>query len=386
MTRTRTPAGVYPPCCSRLSCPLNVSLIDSMIWRSGLKNWAPGRSGSPLRAGRNSRRPAWLRVASKLSAEVVLVPDDELTGPVGGRGLAGEDVEQHLAFVGLGAGECEADGEPVQGAQQVQPQPPEIAGVRCAVPVLRPPGQVGAARGLPGPPAFHRSGVDHPHVIGPQGGVSGQRADQPVQRGRQPAQPLVISRLLRKVGEQVPQVGCREPQPPGLGGETQQRLHHCQGHHLGVRDPRSDPDSRAPRHLSRLDLQQIIGPDVECGREGVQVGVHEGLRFDVGSATSILGALHPISGATRRITPLGIDHLDINAILKQPDPTPSSPLGLPAVVAVGAGGDQGSEAAVLGPGLDLTMNEPGSIPDSWASESSRSRITTTISAPLWRVM
>jgi hypothetical protein len=35
-----------------------------------------------------------------------------------------------------------------------------------------------------------------------------------------------------------------------------------------------ESDRRAPRRA----LQQIIGPDIECGREGVQIGVHEGLR------------------------------------------------------------------------------------------------------------
>ena len=64
-------------------------------------------------AGRPQQAQACLAQGGfELSAEVVLVPDDELTGPVGGRGLAGEDVEQHLAFVGLGAGEAKPTGSP----------------------------------------------------------------------------------------------------------------------------------------------------------------------------------------------------------------------------------------------------------------------------------
>ena len=35
--RVQTPAMVRPPCRSRSSWPFRVSLIDSMIWRSGLK-------------------------------------------------------------------------------------------------------------------------------------------------------------------------------------------------------------------------------------------------------------------------------------------------------------------------------------------------------------
>src|ERR1035441_10129649 len=64
-TRTITPPGVWPPCCSRSSWPLKVSLIDSMIWRSGLNRCAPARAGSPLRAGRSSVIPAPAMAASK---------------------------------------------------------------------------------------------------------------------------------------------------------------------------------------------------------------------------------------------------------------------------------------------------------------------------------
>src|ERR1019366_9175845 len=66
-TRTITPSAVWPPCCSRSSWPLKVSLTGSMIWRSGLKNRGPARSGSPLRAGRRSVIPAPALVASKVA-------------------------------------------------------------------------------------------------------------------------------------------------------------------------------------------------------------------------------------------------------------------------------------------------------------------------------
>src|SRR4051794_41384480 len=56
--------GVCPPCCSRSSWPLKVSLIDSITCRRGLKNCVPGRSGSPLRAGRSKVIPASARAAS----------------------------------------------------------------------------------------------------------------------------------------------------------------------------------------------------------------------------------------------------------------------------------------------------------------------------------
>ena len=84
-----------------------------------------------------------------------------------------------LAFVGFGAGEREADGQAVQGGQQVQPQPPEVARMAGAVPVLGPSRQVGAAGGLLRPAAFHRGGVHHPHVIAPQRRVRREHLDNP---------------------------------------------------------------------------------------------------------------------------------------------------------------------------------------------------------------
>ena len=56
--------------------------------------------------------------------------------------------EQGAPLVGLGAGEREADRQPAEGAQQVQPQPPEVAGMGGAVAVFGDAGQVRA---------FHRS-------------------------------------------------------------------------------------------------------------------------------------------------------------------------------------------------------------------------------------
>src|SRR5918995_4623488 len=91
----------------------------------------------------------------EVAAEVVLVGDHDLPGPSGGQvGVGGEDAEQGLALVGLRAGQGEADRQPVQGAQQVQPQSPEEARMAGAVAVLGPPGQIGAPRGVSRSPAF----------------------------------------------------------------------------------------------------------------------------------------------------------------------------------------------------------------------------------------
>lgn len=135
-TRTQTPAGVCPPCCSRLSWPLKVSLMDSMTCRNGLKNSFQPAGTRPC--GPGAAAPARIRPGGlELTADVVLVPDHDLPGPsVGSARVGVEYPEQGLGFVGLGAGQGEPDGQPVQRAQQVQPQPPEVAGVAGAVAVL----------------------------------------------------------------------------------------------------------------------------------------------------------------------------------------------------------------------------------------------------------
>jgi hypothetical protein len=94
-------------------------------------------------AGRAQQRDAVaVERALKLPAAVVPVGDHRLPRSVGSqRGVGVEDAEQHIPLVGLGAGDGEADRQPVQGAEQVQPEPPEVAGVAGAVAVLGPAGQ-----------------------------------------------------------------------------------------------------------------------------------------------------------------------------------------------------------------------------------------------------
>ena len=62
--RTATPERVRRLWRSRVSGPLRVWLIDSMIWRKGRRNLAPGRGASDRVAGRSTVMPASLRSAS----------------------------------------------------------------------------------------------------------------------------------------------------------------------------------------------------------------------------------------------------------------------------------------------------------------------------------
>jgi hypothetical protein len=135
----------------------------------------------------------------------------------------------------------------------------------------------------------------HPHVIGPQRGVDRQGSDhRPDQIGRVP-QPLVVAGLVRQIAKQMSQVGVGIAHPAGLRGEPEQRLHHRQRDQLGIAKPRHNTDLRSPRRPLRMLFQQVIGSDVECGREGVKIVRH----------TMIMDTL-----ASCLQSPLGIDHLD----------------------------------------------------------------------------
>ena len=108
-------------------------------------------------------------------------------------------------------------------------------------------------------------------------------------------QPLVVPGLLRQVREQVPQVRAGVPDPAGLRGKPQQRLHDCQGHQLSIAELRRQSDGRPQWRELRGCLQQVIGSHVQCGSEGVYFCRHK----------QILGALALSPQASLGLTRLG---------------------------------------------------------------------------------
>jgi hypothetical protein len=97
------------------------------------------------------------------------------------------------------------------------------------------------------------------------------------------------------VREQPQQVQVPEPQPAGFTGETEKGLRHGQSHHFGVADPGCDTDRWPRGNPVGVGLQQVIDLHVQCGHEGVQIGVHAGLLLDVWVATPILDTLALLS-------------------------------------------------------------------------------------------
>src|SRR5664279_3414621 len=86
-------------------------------------------------------------------------------------------------------------------------------------------------------------------------------------------------------------------------GFTGRSEHRC--HFLSIRRPCPKGKVRRSRsHPLRAVVEQVVGPDIQCGCKGVQVGVHESLRFDVGLATPILGTLPAPPSTTHQLYPL----------------------------------------------------------------------------------
>lgn len=94
--------------------------------------------------------PGFCELGLERSTVVVLVGDQQLDRVAVQAFGAVQERGEDLALVGLGSGQRPGDGESVQGADQVQAQAPEVAGVRGAVAVLGPSGQVRSLDGLSG--------------------------------------------------------------------------------------------------------------------------------------------------------------------------------------------------------------------------------------------
>ena len=96
------------------------------------------------------------------------------------------------------------------------------------------------------------------------------------------AQALVVAGLAGQVGKQPPQMAVGVAQPAGLGGEPQQGLHDGKGDQFRFAELGRDADGWAPGGQLGCCFQQVVDGDVQCGGEGVQVGVHRASKLDVG--------------------------------------------------------------------------------------------------------
>ncbi|WSA40366.1 hypothetical protein OG946_25150 [Streptomyces sp. NBC_01808] len=173
----------------------------------------------------------------------------------------------HFAFAELGV--CQAPGHrhAFGGGEQVEPEPPEEAGVAAAVAVSGVPGQCGAFDRLAGGCAGQRRGVDQPQVVLPGRHLLGQGLDHLADQRTRRVEPFVVGRLLGQIAEEVPEPGVGEADPVPGRGEAEQYLRDGQAQQFGIRQFRGSPDPATRRHV-------VVDEHVQCRQKGVQAGSH----------------------------------------------------------------------------------------------------------------
>jgi hypothetical protein len=273
-TRTRTPVGVA-------AVAFQVELaLEGLVDRLDDLPQRPEQVGSGrlrlAHAGRAQQpHPLGDQFGLEPAAVVVLVGDQVWPGRAAtGAGSAARMPTSTWRSSAVAPASAKPTGRPWEGADQVQPQPPEPAPVAGAVAVGGPASQRRPLGGLPGTPAFHRGGVGDPDIVSPERGLAGQRADDLPDEVGGGAQAFVVAGLLGQIREQAAEVGAGIAQPAGLRAEAEQGLQHRQGDQLGIAQLGRDPDRWPPGSQGAERPSAGRRGDVQCGGEGVQVGVH----------------------------------------------------------------------------------------------------------------
>ena len=105
-------------------------------------------------------------------------------------------------------------------------------------------------------------------------GVERQQADDGSELALRLAQPLVVARLVRDVGEPSAQMHPGVAQEPRLRGEAQEGLEDGERQQFGVGELRGKPDARPPLAQLGTHPKRVVDRHVQCGDKGVQFGVH----------------------------------------------------------------------------------------------------------------
>jgi hypothetical protein len=152
----------------------------------------------------------------------------------------------------------------------VQTEPPEEAGVRATVPIVRGVCELGAFDRLTGAGALHRGRVDQQQIVMKSGALAREDAHQPLQRVRQLAPAFEVPGLFGQAREQVRKPLARHGEKPPIRRDPHDRLRHAQRDDLRI----CDPSSGVVLPLG----QEIVGRDEHGSEQQVEVGVHRGLQ------------------------------------------------------------------------------------------------------------
>jgi hypothetical protein len=172
----------------------------------------------------------------------------------------------------------------------MQAAPPEEAGVTAGISISADVGQGRAAHGLKRTAALHRSGVKQEKIITCSGALCAEDAEEPFDDLPKTGPALVIGVLAGKAGKEMPELSAGRPKKAAVRRYPHKDLGHGQSDDLGIARPSAS--------VSPSLWQKIIRCAINDRAEGVQVGVHRGLRVDGVAITVGFGpsALNPFIG------------------------------------------------------------------------------------------
>ncbi len=186
-----------------------------------------------------------------------------------------EQRERGLALGCVGGDQVEVDDRAVGGAEQHELEAPVAARVRGAVAEARPGRELACPGGLDRLAARQRCRVEQPQLVAGAERLGGERLPEQHQLRRERAAALVVARLRRQIGKQMPEPAAGPAQEDAVARTLQQHLRDHQRQQLVVADRLWPAAARRP-----LGRKQSAGSAIERDQEGVEVGAHVGLLVD----------------------------------------------------------------------------------------------------------
>jgi hypothetical protein len=209
-----------------------------------------------------------LDLAGKLPARIALVTDDGLPTPQS----SGQHEKGDFSLRPVGGSELDGSGSPIRSAGQMQPTSPKPAGVAAGISISADISQRRAPHGLQRAAAFDRGRIKEQEIVFGPGTLGTEEAKQPLDGFLKTSPALVVSILSGKEGKQVPDLPRSGSQETTVRGDAHENLSHSQRDDLGIGGPTAS--------VSPSLWQKIIRCAINDGAEGVEVGVHRGLRVD----------------------------------------------------------------------------------------------------------
>jgi len=127
----------------------------------------------------------------------------------------------------------------------------------------------------------------------PARALAREHAQEPLDRGREPAAALPVGGLAGQDREEVAEALRRHGEEAAVAGDPHDRLGHAEGDELGVGD--------LPPGVPSCLWQEVVGCAINHRAESVEVGVHRGLRAD--------GVLDTVGFGLSALLPLNIVNL-----------------------------------------------------------------------------